>query len=174
MELDRLVPTWDVEKRHNRTIEATPDDVWDSLIALDFNQSRLVRALMLARGIRRRSLGWKEFERFGFVPLHRDRPRELVLGLVAQPWRITGGVQRTDSSDFATFDEPGFAVIGWNYVLHPDASGTNVTTITRIRCTDRASWVKFRRYWMLVGPFSGVIRTQSLRLLARDAESRAG
>jgi hypothetical protein len=37
-----------------------------------------------------------------------------------------------------------------------------------------ASRLEFRRYWRLIGPFSGVIRTQGLRLLARSVERDLG
>ncbi len=170
MELDRLMPEHDVEKRHDRLVAAPPTDVWDSLIDLDFNDSRLVRALMTVRGIGRRNLGWGDFERFGFVPLHREPPHELVFGLIAQPWRIRGGIVSATPETFTGYAEPGFAVIGWNYVLAADGAGTRVITMTRVRCTDAASRAKFRRYWTLVGPFSGAIRTESLRLIARGSE----
>jgi hypothetical protein len=174
VELDRYLPDPHEEKRHRREVAAPPGAVWDALIDLDLADSLIIRGLMTARGIVRPSLRWADLERVGFLRLHEDAPHELLLGVIAQPWRITGGIVSADPGAFRRFDVPGYAVIGWTHVLEPTAGGTNVTTVTRIRCTDDESLRRFRLYWRAIGPFSGVIRTQGLRLLARSVHRRLG
>ena len=39
---------------------------------------------------------------------------------------------------------------------------------TRVAVTDDASRLRFRRYWLLVGPFSALIRRTTMRRLAAD------
>ena len=39
---------------------------------------------------------------------------------------------------------------------------------TRVALTDADSLRRFRRYWVVIGPFSGLIRQMALRLLAAD------
>jgi hypothetical protein len=39
---------------------------------------------------------------------------------------------------------------------------------TRVALTDAASLRRFRRYWMVIGPFSGLLRRVALRLLDTD------
>ena len=97
----------------------------------------------------------------------------MTLGLIARPWTVRGGVHRGPGTDLAGFDEPGYAVITWSYVLSPEGKGTVVTTRTTVRCTDEPSRRRFLRYWRIVRPFSGVIRRESLRLLRRRVERQA-
>jgi len=45
-----------------------------------------------------------------------------------------------------------------------------VTMETRVRCTDQNSRRRFRRYWLLVGPFSHLLRKTALRVYAKKLE----
>ncbi len=68
------------------------------------------------------------------------------------------------------FDEfEGYAKAVWDFRLTPEAGGTRLSTETRINCTDAASRRRFRLYWRIVGPFSGLIRIALLRAVARAA-----
>jgi hypothetical protein len=44
-----------------------------------------------------------------------------------------------------------------------------LVTETRVGCTDAGSRRRFRLYWLLVRPFSGVIRKAMLGAVAREA-----
>jgi hypothetical protein len=46
-----------------------------------------------------------------------------------------------------------------------------LSTETRIKCFGRAALWKFRSYWSLVGPFSGLIRKAILKQVKTEAES---
>src|ERR1019366_56115 len=57
----------------------------------------------------------------------------------------------------------------------PWGSGRSlITTETRTAATDPASLRRFARYWLLVGPFSALIRRLTLRIVKSDAEQRPG
>jgi hypothetical protein len=45
--------------------------------------------------------------------------------------------------------------------------GTSVTTETRVLAPDAGSRRAFRLYWLVVGPFSALIRRRWLRAIAR-------
>jgi hypothetical protein len=45
-----------------------------------------------------------------------------------------------------------------------------VTMETRVTCTDQDSRRRFRRYWLLVGPFSHLLRKTALRVYAKKLE----
>ena len=47
---------------------------------------------------------------------------------------------------------------------------TLLATETRVLCLDTASRRRFRLYWTLIGPFSGLIRKDILRSIKRQAE----
>jgi hypothetical protein len=63
----------------------------------------------------------------------------------------------------------------WNFSVAAGAAGQPVRllTETRVVCSDAASRHKFGLYWMLIGPFSGLIRTVMLRAISRAAARSA-
>ena len=48
--------------------------------------------------------------------------------------------------------------------------GTTLSTETRVLATDEASRRAFRRYWLVIRPFSGLIRRVWLRAIRQRAE----
>ena len=50
---------------------------------------------------------------------------------------------------------------------------TLLSTETRIKCFGQAALWKFRIYWSLVGPFSGLMRKAILKQIKTEAESKA-
>lgn len=114
-------------------------------------------------------------------PIHRNRDpfleldvlpqQELVLGIVGRFWRPDGGIVRgLGASDFGEFHSDGYAKAVWNFSLAAVAGGTQLTTETRVQTFGSSATFKFRLYWLLVGPFSGIIRNSMLREIKRIAE----
>jgi hypothetical protein len=188
--LDRLVPTFQAVERHSATVAASADQVWAALSQVTTGELRLFRLLMGVRVLPGRLvrspgarfdadeplLGWAV--RFGFTILGEDARRELVFGAIGQPWRLAGGrgmVAVVDGSDFAAFDRAGYAKMAANLRLDPIAGGgaIQLTTETRVACTDPTSAHRFARYWRLIRPASGAIRRSWLTAIKRRAERRA-
>jgi hypothetical protein len=86
-----------------------------------------------------------------------ENDREVVVGLVGRPWRFRGGLR--SGVDFLSFDEPGYAKMAMSFA----ADGTELTTETRVLLTDAAARRRFRVYWIVVRPFSGLVRRAWLR-----------
>jgi len=188
--LDRLLPSFQASERHATTIAASPDQAWAALSQVTMGELRLFRLLMgvrvlpgrLVRSPRARFdadeplLGWAV--RFGFTILGEDAPRELVVGAIGQPWRLAGGRSAAvaDGDDFAAFDQPGYAKMAANFRLAPTVGGSAIqlTTETRVACTDPASARRFARYWWLIRLASGVIRRSWLTAIKRRAERAGG
>lgn len=100
-----------------------------------------------------------------FSILAEEPTRELVAGGIGKPWRLRGGgVPRVD--DFRGFVEPGFAKMAMNFRLE----GRTLSTETRVFLTDETARRAFRRYWLVIRPFSGLIRRVWLRAIKRHAE----
>jgi len=114
-----------------------------------------------------------QFRSAGFIVLAEDVNRELVVGRIAQFWKLAGGssaaVRR--SSEFVDFDEPGYAKAALSFWLAPEGGCTRVRTETRIRATDEESRQKFLRYWLLTRLGSGLIRRSWLKAIKRKAEA---
>lgn len=167
--LDQILPEFDVSSRHERFIEAPPERVWDAMIELDLRRSPLLRLLFALRGITSIGQGIDGFERFGFVRLAEEPPRLLILGLVGRFWTIAGDLRRVTPEEFRSWSEEGTARVGWSFEITPRDGGSHVRTETRIEPTGPAARRNFRRYWRLVGPFSGLTRIAMLRIIDRAA-----
>jgi hypothetical protein len=187
--LDRLMPSFQAVERHSATIAASADHVWAALAEVTVGELRLFRLLMGVRVLPGRLrgsprvrfaadeplLGWAV--RFGFTILGQDAPRELVVGAIGQPWRLGGGrgIAVAGGEDFADFDQTGYAKMAANFRLASIAGGRAVqlTTETRVACTDAISARRFARYWWLIRPASGTIRRRWLAAIKRRAERHA-
>jgi hypothetical protein len=107
----------------------------------------------------------------GFVILGEVPDKELVIGVAGQFWRLDGG-RCTDLTpqQFPGFSRPGYSKVAWNFKLQSKSAATTVlSTETRIKCFGKALW-RFRLYWSVVGPFSGLIRKAILKQVKVAAE----
>jgi hypothetical protein len=164
MLLSEVLPEYDVRKGHAIGLDAPPDRVWDAIHETTLGDLRVARMLFRLRGLPSgRDRGLLELE--GFQRLAEDRGRELVVGAVGKPWSPRGGLVR--GADPRTFREPGYALMALDITF----DGTTLATETRVLCTDPRSRVFFRSYWLVVGPFSGVVRNDWLRAIARRARA---
>lgn len=183
MLIDRFLPAGEVSARYDVEVRAPAERVWKAARALDLAGSPVVRALFALRSLpgilsrkraSRRGLGLdiNGLLRTGFVILAEAPGDEIVLGLVGRFWTPSGGIVRVDPADFAAFDRTGYAVAAWNFTVRGPAAGpVRLATETRVRITDASSRRRFRAYWTVVGPFSGLIRHEMLRTVRRAAET---
>ena len=114
-------------------IAASADHVWAALAEVTIGELRLFRLLMGVRVLPGRLrgsprarfaadeplLGWAV--RFGFTILGEEVRRELVVGAIGQPWRLTGGhgIAVAGGHDFAAFEQAGYAKMAANFRLAP-------------------------------------------------------
>lgn len=141
------------------------------------SRARLSLILMGLRGMtaaRRERFTLDSFTRLGFTILAEHPNEELLIGLAGRFWSLSGGLRAVDGETFRTFDEPGSARAAWNFALTSGRDGaTLLSTETRVQCTDARARRRFRVYWMVVRPFSGLIRRDMLRELKRQCEGAA-
>lgn len=183
MLIDRFLPEPEVRSHHETGVNAPAERAWAAVRTLDLARSPVVKVLFGLRSLpgllsraspARRGLGldMDGLLRTGFVLLDEAPGDEVVLGLVGRFWTPSGGIVRVAPEEFASFDRPGFAVAAWNFTLRGPAAGpVRLATETRVRLTDASSRRRFRAYWTIVGPFSGLIRHEMLRTVRRAAET---
>ena len=169
MLIDEFMTSWDVVRRHEIQVNASPIDTLAAARQMDLGSERLVGFLLRIRGLPRPARTWMRLAEAGFIPL-ADTDEELLVGIVGRFWTPGGGLRRLSGEEFCRFDEPGYAKATWNFAVEPVAA-TRLTTETRVLCTDRSARRKFRAYWAVVGPFSSLIRTRALRQIRAAAES---
>ncbi len=155
MLLDDLMPQYRISERHQTTVEGPAEEAFAAFLAIPVGSDRLVRALFRIRGLgggARTSIA--DFTRQPpFVVLAQDE-LELVFGYAKTPeqWRSVRA--------------PGL-LIAANVRAIPLADGqAKLTTETRVLPLGRRASVVFRLYWLVVGPFSALIRRRWLRAAA--------
>jgi hypothetical protein len=173
--LDDLLPAWHFRERHRRRTDAPAAALLAAVEQVTWAEVPLMRGLMALRSAGRvplpadrRILG--DMTAMGFTVLDRSAD-ELVMGALGRPWSARGGPaprladQEDPAAFFTGFTEPGWARMAANFRV----AGGELTTETRVLLTDEASRRAFRRYWLLIRPFSGLIRRRWLAAVTRRA-----
>ena len=177
--IEGFLRDYDLSAAYETPISRPPSVVYRSLLRSDFREVWLVRCLMTLRTGKwmRRSLEPRDLhqrlEGSGFFVIAEVPDQELVIGVAGRFWRPDGG-RCTDltPAGFPGFSRPGYAKVAWNFSLQSGSAETTVlSTETRIKCFGQEALRKFRLYWSVVGPFSGVIRKAILRQVKHAAES---
>jgi hypothetical protein len=155
--LDELLPEYEFSTRHEVSIGVDPAQADRALREVTFKEVPLVRGLLFARGLGLRNA--EDTVLATMVPsatVLEDAPGEgLILTLNGQFWRLRGRGP----------EAPATAVIDFR------ALPGNLTTETRVHVPDPVSRRRFRQYWRVVRPFSGLIRTGVLRAAKRRTEA---
>ena len=155
--LDDFMPRYEFRQRHRVAVAAPPERVDKALRELTLADVPLVRALFALRGLPRRGRVVDVLAGLGQVL--EDVPGEgLVLAVRGQFWHARGG----DDGSAAAEAVADFRI-----------GRDGLSTETRVHVEDPAARRRFRRYWLLVRPFSGLIRIRLLRAAKRRAEAAA-
>jgi hypothetical protein len=190
MLLDDYLPEFDVRTSYATRIAASPARVYASLWTANFDHWGVTRALYAVRTLpsfpARPRETWRRFRdelfcrRFilkgmlseGFALLEERPGQELVLGTVGRFWRARGELCAVSPAQFHAPTPSGTAKAAWNFEVGLRADGaTELRTETRVLCADVATRRHFRAYWMLIRPFSGLIRQEMLAAVRSAAES---
>jgi len=174
MLIDDFLSVYDFSERHEIKVNASRERTFAAIDSTDFSASWTIWGLLALRG-----LGWsnasksvtlRDMTTDGFAVLGETRDEEILLGLAGKFWTLGGSLQKVDAENFREFDEKGFAKAVWNFSLAESNGETLLKTETRIRCLDEDSRKSFALYWTVIEPFSGLIRTEMLRLIKEKAE----
>jgi len=181
-QIDLFAPHPDAVETHCIKIAASPELVYRALWTTDLGSSLIIKLLLGLRslpefvlhGSRRRNqkISLQTVIDSGFGVLSEKPDEEIVLGVTGRFWRPTGNLTPFKREDF---DQPvprGTARAVWNFRVAENGNHlTILSTETRVTCGDAASRRKFRAYWLVVRPFSGLIRILMLRAVRRTIGS---
>jgi hypothetical protein len=175
--LDDFLPTYEFSERHQLEIRAERGRIDRAVHEVSLSEIPLARALWWLRRLGRGDPGVRrpflDSALLGAVALE-DVPGEgVVIGLTGQFWRIRGGRDpgrpRT-AVEFLAYDRPDMckAVLDFRIAeLYPGRC--RLSTETRVHVADPAARRAFRRYWLVIRPFSGLTRILFLRAVRRQA-----
>jgi hypothetical protein len=193
--LDDLMPVYDVVERHSIIVRAAPPVVFQAIRAADLGGGLLARLLLALRAVpaavlaiaasprgavgewrarraeRGRGVRLADFERAGFRVVAERAPEELLIGLLGRFWTPRGGIcHDVAARHFSAGPPAGYALAAWNFTVSTRADGgSELRTETRVRCA-RDARGRFRAYWFIVRPGSGLIRRSMLQAIRREAE----
>jgi hypothetical protein len=155
------LPEYDVRVVHSVPVDAPPERTVAAALAVTPREAPLLRLLFALRGLRAPASSpiWGAMASEGFRAYD-----DTTVAAVGQPWRVLRGLRR--AGDFASFDEPGWARMAMDF----RAEDGRLVTETRVLLTDDASRRAFRRYWLVMRPFSGLVRRSWLAAAKRRAE----
>ena len=163
--LERCLPQWHHRSLHRRAMAAAPEAVYTAARTLDFSAAWLTRSLLALRGfgVAQANLAGLQAV-LHFSLLAEDAPREFVLGGVYP-------LRQLSPAQFEAHAAPGLQM-AWNFSVAPTATGCELCTETRVRCIGARAQRQFGLYWFVIRPFSGLIRRELLRCVARAVERK--
>jgi hypothetical protein len=166
LSLTDALPVYHHHERHRIRVSATPEQALAAAREAQLDDVPLVRFLFKLRGLRAASRGpfWEALLAQGFQTLGED-----TLVLVGKPWSPGGSLRKVD--DFVAFAEPGYAKMAMDLRAVADGVGARLETETRVFLTDARARRRFAAYWLVVRPFSGLVRRSWLKAAKRRAES---
>ena len=183
MLIDEFLPQFEESKSYSVIIQAPPDKVYEVLKKSNVADSWVIRFLFGLRSIPailsgqhkfndRQTVTIEDITQSGFMLLGEKPGQELVIGVVGKFWKMSGNICKDVLPEqFKKFSLPGFSKAVWNFYLESHGtSETDLSTETRIHCTDPNSAKKFKRYWTVIAPFSGLIRHEMLKIVKRESE----
>jgi hypothetical protein len=148
--LDAVLPRYDVREYHEITVYASPEAALAAVLALPAARDPVVAALFWLRRIPG-----------GDLPLRDFFPRLHIRRAISTPTTYIG---------LGDFLGVTIAFGIWAAPIRA-AEGTRLATETRVHADNAAARRRFQLYWLLVGPFSALIRRRWLAAARRAAEA---
>jgi hypothetical protein len=106
----------------------------------------------------------------GFTPLEKNAPYENLIGF----WTRLKIVHIPSYEDFRNNTISPWIKAVWNFKCEPlGENKTCVSTETRVHCVAPMTRITFGLYWLMIKPFSGLIRKKMLTIIKHEAEKRA-
>jgi len=174
MLLDRVLPTYDFSERHHTVVAAPREVVRRAAEEWQPRESLLWRVLLAGRGLGAPKGTMRQWaESMGFLCL-ADTEDEMVYAQAGRFWslneRAALASPRT-AEELLALDDPRAAVAVMSVRLEPIAPDrTRLSTETRIRALGPQARRWFRLYWLLIRPFSGLLRRSMLTGIKKRAE----
>ena len=146
--LHELLPEFEVREHHSVVLPVPPEEALRIALAAPVVPDRIVWLLFRLRGLPRGPRSIEEFATTApFAELGRSGT-EFVAGL-----------------------SPGALRIAFDLRAEPGTGGSVLSTETRVHAFTPRARRAFRLYWLVVGPFSALIRRRWLKAVAARAQA---
>jgi len=174
MLIDDFIPEYDFRERHETLVSAPKDAVRRAADEWRPDSSLLWRWLLRLRGLGAPKGTLRQWaEANGFLCLAESED-EVVYGQAGRFWspkERAALVSPRTVEEFRSLSDPRYALAAMNILVQPHTSGdwTRLYTETRVRCLGASSRRRFRLYWLIIRPFSGLLRRAMLDGIKAEA-----
>ena len=172
--LDDFLPTYEFVERHWLAIDAPAGRIDAAFRSVAIADIPIARALWWVRRLGRPSGDLTKPFVSNELPglVLEDVPGEgIVIGLTGQFWKIRGGYRDSKrprtADEFVAYARPDMC----KAVIDFRVGSSSLSTETRVHVADSPARRKFRNYWFVIRPFSGLIRILFLRAARKRAEA---
>jgi hypothetical protein len=147
--IDKFIPTYHFNEIHKRLVNASPEQCFLAAKNLDMSPLFITRLLLRLRGLPYKDASFAAFMKSMCFNYLAENPHQ----------------------EFVIDASKGDLKIYWNFAFDEVSTGeTMVTTETRVFCLTKKSKRIFTVYWFFIKPFSGYIRKDFLRMIAKSVE----
>jgi len=182
--IDEFLPRHQFSERHQTAVRCAPGRLLDVIQDFQPPTDRMADMAMAMRLLPARLMHRlapshmpqpRPFTRANFIPLARDRDREIVGGLIGKFWRANFGlIAVSGPAEFLARNPPKTAKLVLGFRAEAAGEMTLLTTETRVYCPDRYSLIMFTPYWLAIRPVSGLLRRRALAAIRGIAEHGNG
>ena len=201
MLLDKYMPEYDFTEVHTVKINSSAEAAYKAMQNTTLKEIHwFVRLLFNLRALPEKLAGRKEnplssvalpddkslldqMLNNNFIKIEEQAQREIVFGLVVpgsigRVWKESSGqiLKFPDAATFLAFNNPDFLHVIANFSINdaPEPGYVVVRTESRTRGLSEKARRKFRPYWLIIRPWSGLIRRLWLKAIKRRAEKNIG
>lgn len=174
--LDDFLPEYEFSERHRLAISAPAGRIDHAIRTVSLSDIPVARALWSMRRLGRPygdpSRPFVDGALESALVLDDVPGDGIILGLTGQFWKLRGGdrgVRARTAEEFAVYSRPDACMAVIDFRVGPGS----LSTETRVHVADPSARRKFRRYWLVVRPFSGLTRVLLLRATRARAEAAA-
>jgi hypothetical protein len=169
---NKYLPQFDFSSTHSIIVNAPISKIFPLIREFKIKNPPVSYWLMKLRGMSAPThFSIQHLENSRFVLLEEVPNKEIIIGIIGQPWTSTGHLQKFLPHEFIPFNNADFIKATWSFELvkHTDTK-TEIKTETRITCPTPRLKRRFGAYWFFIKPFSGIIRKAMLKAIKSELE----
>ena len=167
--IDKYLPRYSFNEYHETIINGHIEEVYETARNFDLSKSHLIKWLFKIRGLPTKRMHLQDFiSDIGFTIIEENIPVENLIGFWAR-YKIES-IPSPD--DFIRTTISARVKVVWNFYLEElDSNQVRLSTETRVLCITPSAKITFGIYWMIIKPFSGIIRKKMLRIIKENSET---
>ncbi len=167
--IDKYLPEYTFNELHEIVVNSPIENVYEIARDLDLSKSKMIKFLFKIRGLPTKRLNLQHFiNDIGFTCLEEDYPNENLIGF----WMRFKIAKIASHEDFIHNSISPWIKAVWNFQFKKiEENKTKVSTETRVLCVTGITKFTFGSYWLIIKPFSGLIRMKMLKIIKNESES---